>query len=64
MARVEYFLYLDPPRSPYCSGGRVLSLTIRSSLSVQEEEQKSWDAEFVRVDQGVLFELILVRMPI
>lgn len=26
-----------------------------------EEEVKTWDTEFVKVDQGTLFELILVR---
>lgn len=26
-----------------------------------EEDVKAWDAEFVKVDQGTLFELILVR---
>lgn len=27
-----------------------------------EEEVKTWDNEFVKVDQGTLFELILVRL--
>jgi S-phase kinase-associated protein 1 len=27
-----------------------------------EEEVKTWDTEFVKVDQGTLFELILVRL--
>ena len=29
--------------------------------AVKEEEVKAWDTEFVKVDQGTLFELILVR---
>ena len=28
-----------------------------------EEEVKGWDGEFVKVDQGTLFELILARRP-
>lgn len=31
--------------------------------AVKEEEAKAWDAEFVKVDQGTLFELILARAP-
>lgn len=30
-------------------------------LAKSEEEVKTWDNEFVKVDQGTLFELILVR---
>ena len=29
--------------------------------AVKEEASKAWDTEFVKVDQGTLFELILVR---
>jgi hypothetical protein len=29
--------------------------------AVKEEDAKAWDTEFVKVDQGTLFELILVR---
>ena len=29
--------------------------------AVKEEDVKAWDIEFVKVDQGTLFELILVR---
>ena len=31
--------------------------------SKTEEEVKTFDGEFVKVDQGTLFELILVRLP-
>ncbi len=30
--------------------------------AVKEDDQKAFDAEFVKVDQGTLFELILVRL--
>jgi S-phase kinase-associated protein 1 len=29
--------------------------------AVKEEDAKAWDTDFVKVDQGTLFELILVR---
>ena len=32
------------------------------ATAVKEEDSKSWDTEFVKVDQGTLFELILVRL--
>ncbi len=32
-----------------------------STRSVTEEQAKAWAEEFVKVDQGVLFELLLVR---
>jgi hypothetical protein len=31
------------------------------AAAVKEEDSKAWDTEFVKVDQGTLFELILVR---
>lgn len=31
------------------------------ATAVKEEDSKTWDTEFVKVDQGTLFELILVR---
>ena len=31
------------------------------ATAVKEEDSKAWDTEFVKVDQGTLFELILVR---
>jgi S-phase kinase-associated protein 1 len=31
------------------------------ATAVKEEDAKAWDTEFVKVDQGTLFELILVR---
>ncbi|URE41474.1 SKP1-like protein [Musa troglodytarum] len=34
-----------------------------SSKSSDDEDLKAWDAEFVKVDQTTLFDLILMQMP-
>ena len=34
------------------------------ATAVKEEDSKAWDTEFVKVDQGTLFELILVRQQL
>ena len=34
------------------------------ATAVKEEDSKAWDTEFVKVDQGTLFELILVRRAV
>ncbi|KAI4381785.1 hypothetical protein MLD38_007827 [Melastoma candidum] len=35
----------------------------KAEEKVEEEELKNWDAEFVKVDQATLFELILGKTP-
>lgn len=35
-----------------------------TGVTEKDESLKSWDAEFVKVDQNTLFDLILVRVPV
>ena len=45
----------------YCKYHVAAAKTTEESPAKTEEEIKSWETEFVKVDQGTLFELILVR---
>lgn len=45
----------------YCKYHVAAAKTTEDSPAKTEDEIKSWETEFVKVDQGTLFELILVR---
>jgi S-phase kinase-associated protein 1 len=45
----------------YCRYHVEAAKTTDDKPAVGEEEVKAWDAEFVKVEQSVLFDLILVR---
>lgn len=45
----------------YCKYHVAASKATEESPAKTEDEIKSWETEFVKVDQGTLFELILVR---
>lgn len=47
----------------YCKYHVEAEKVVGDNAATPEEEVKVWDGEFVKVDQGTLFELILARSP-